>query len=324
MKHNFKYSIIIPHYNRPQLLAKLLATIPKDPSIQVIVVDDNSTKDTTILTQVIQEDNRCEYYRNSSGHQSAGACRNEGLRHTTGEWVLFADADDVFLPHFFETIQRFYTAKEDVILFMPTSIEEDTQMRSDRHILWEKAIEDYLTHKTPENTAYLRYNFNPPWSKMIKRDLIETHQLTFAETLVYNDLLFAAKLGCALRTFQVTKEQIYCVVKNKGSLSTLRSQAVFDIRTQAFLECYCYLKEHLPKNEFRSIQTRGAQHLMEAHMNHLPIRQIWKIYRLFRKNKVKMIRSDYLNPIWLLKAITQRRTLRKTSEKCDTPFVPKS
>jgi len=37
-------SIIIPHYNSLELLVYLLDTIPKKDNIQVIVVDDKSTK----------------------------------------------------------------------------------------------------------------------------------------------------------------------------------------------------------------------------------------------------------------------------------------
>lgn len=36
-------SIIIPHYNTPDLLEKLIRSIPVDKDIQIVVVDDNSS-----------------------------------------------------------------------------------------------------------------------------------------------------------------------------------------------------------------------------------------------------------------------------------------
>ncbi|MDR0963836.1 MAG: glycosyltransferase [Clostridium sp.] len=313
------YTIIIPHYNSPTGLSNLLATIPIDPRIQVIVVDDRSTKEQNELERVIALDGRVEFYRNGSGVQSAGACRNEGLRHARGKWILFADADDLFLDGFLTILTKYENREEDVILFCPTSRDVQTGLVSDRHILWQIAIENYIKDATPKNRALLQYTCNPPWSKMIRRRLIETNHIEFAQTLVYNDLLFAAKVGCALQSFWVTNEGIYCTQKGKGSLSTLRGEAVFDIRTQAFLECYLYLREHLSKDEFHLIPTRGAQHLVEAYMNHMPIRKLWEIYRLFRKNHVKMLKTEYFNPLWSFKAFRDRLHLQKTSKKCDTP-----
>ena len=48
----YNVSIIIPHYNSPDLLAVLLDSIPEKEDIQIIVVDDNSTKKTDIYEKV--------------------------------------------------------------------------------------------------------------------------------------------------------------------------------------------------------------------------------------------------------------------------------
>ncbi|HCE47407.1 MAG TPA: glycosyltransferase family 2 protein, partial [Prevotellaceae bacterium] len=37
------YSVIIPHYNSPDVLTRCLASIPDCENIQVIVIDDNSS-----------------------------------------------------------------------------------------------------------------------------------------------------------------------------------------------------------------------------------------------------------------------------------------
>lgn len=41
-KVNILYSIIIPHYNVPELLQRCLNSIPNLPSFQIIIVDDCS------------------------------------------------------------------------------------------------------------------------------------------------------------------------------------------------------------------------------------------------------------------------------------------
>lgn len=41
----YNYSLIIPHFNIPKLLRRLLSTVPKREDLQVIIVDDCSTKE---------------------------------------------------------------------------------------------------------------------------------------------------------------------------------------------------------------------------------------------------------------------------------------
>ena len=53
MENEYQLTIIIPHHNIPDLLRKLLASIPKRNSIQIIVVDDHSTEYVDQLNAVI-------------------------------------------------------------------------------------------------------------------------------------------------------------------------------------------------------------------------------------------------------------------------------
>src|SRR5690554_3662855 len=122
-------SIIIPHFNSPRLLEKLIASIPVREDIQIIVIDDNSTVDKEIYQRLVKNTSASHhvlFLKNNSGKKGAGACRNIGLKWSTGHWVLFADADDYFVEGFYQKIKRFFNSEYDVIFFMPTSMELDT------------------------------------------------------------------------------------------------------------------------------------------------------------------------------------------------------
>ena len=93
------FSIIIPHYDIPDLLMRCLKSIPVSEDIQVIVVDDNSPDADTYLERYPELSRPyLEFIRTTKGG-GAGYARNVGLDHAKGKWLLFADADmgSVFL-----------------------------------------------------------------------------------------------------------------------------------------------------------------------------------------------------------------------------------
>ena len=54
----YHYSIIIPHKDRPTLLARLLESIPSRDDIEVIVVDDASENQETLATALVNFSSR--------------------------------------------------------------------------------------------------------------------------------------------------------------------------------------------------------------------------------------------------------------------------
>ena len=98
------FSIIIPHYDIPDLLMRCLKSIPVSKEIQVIVVDDNSPEADTYLEKYPELSRPyLEFIRTTKGG-GAGYARNIGLEHAKGEWLLFADADDFYVEDMYDII----------------------------------------------------------------------------------------------------------------------------------------------------------------------------------------------------------------------------
>lgn len=111
----FNYSIIIPHKNIPSLLRRCLDSIPERDDLEIIVVDDNSKEDTIRDLQTIHRNNiQIIYTKEGKG---AGYAMNVGISKAQGKWILFADADDFFLPNVIEKISPYSDCPQNLILF---------------------------------------------------------------------------------------------------------------------------------------------------------------------------------------------------------------
>ena len=88
-------SVIITTYNHGHFLHEAINSIRKQeyPAIEIVVVDDGSTDGTKEILQSFKE---VQYIYQAN--QGLAAARNTGIRYSTGELLLFLDADDWLLP----------------------------------------------------------------------------------------------------------------------------------------------------------------------------------------------------------------------------------
>ena len=99
------FSIIIPLYNKSLFVAEALASVQAQtyPALEIIVVDDGSTDDGAERVKAIS-DPRIRLLRQENAGVSIA--RNRGIELARGDFVLFLDADDRYLPGFLETVMR--------------------------------------------------------------------------------------------------------------------------------------------------------------------------------------------------------------------------
>jgi glycosyltransferase involved in cell wall biosynthesis len=96
--HNPTVSIIIPVYNRQDLIVRTLNSVLSQDfeDYEIIVVDDSSTDDTKSVVMKIG-DERIVYIEHEK-NKGANVARNTGIMHAKGKYVAFLDSDDEWLP----------------------------------------------------------------------------------------------------------------------------------------------------------------------------------------------------------------------------------
>lgn len=255
-----KISIIIPHYNSFEQLKKLIDSIGVHEELQIIVVDDNSTENTEELPK-FAEQKEIDFYRNDSETHSAGRCRNIGLQHATGEWLLFADSDDYFLEDFWDKLVKYFESEYDIIFYPPTSIDLRTGEKSNRHNTLEKLALEYRKNPSKETEVHLRYLWPSPYSKMIRHEIVKKNDITFDETRVANDTMFSAKAAFAAGSIMTEPGVIYCITKNTGTLEMSRARTDMRTRLKVNVAKYQFLNRNLDQESMKILDFRISYYM---------------------------------------------------------------
>ena len=236
----YLFSLIIPHYNIPELLSRLLITVPKRSDLQIIVVDDNSNKDLEKFEIVKRKFDYVEWY-STEKNGGGGKARNLGLKKAKGKYVLFADADDFFFPNFDNLLDSCKEKDFDIFFFNVTSLNSYSLLPSQRA----NHVNDFFNlAKKDELQAILkfRYLFGEPWCKIIRKEIIDINNIQFEELLIHNDTLFSYMTGHYAKNIILDPIAYYCITARENSVSLQLSERNILIRQEVFAKKHKFLK----------------------------------------------------------------------------------
>ena len=237
-----KLSIIIPVYNvKPylrQCVDSVLAQTYQD--LEIILVDDGSTDGSGQLADELCStpnsliacggpEKSGDFWGILSSHRlkcvhkpngGLSDARNAGLRVATGEYVAFLDSDDVYLLNDgLEQLMALAQAEQlDVLLFQAVDVYPHHQTVRKAYDL------DYMaTHSGAEGFAQLvrTQSFNmSACFQLIRRDLLEQHQLYFERGLLSEDVEWSLRLWRHVSKVRAINLPLYGYQHRDGSIST--------------------------------------------------------------------------------------------------------
>ena len=180
------FSVIIPTYNRAQVLSEALDSVRGQTyrPIELLIVDDGSNDDTKDLLRNwgarYEEGNqfRIKYFLQEN--KGAPASRNLGLIESKGEYILFLDSDDILYPDMLvQVVEKFSSTSCDLV-----------------HVGYEKICAEckrYLYQYVPEpvqNSAIVAYMRGKIWghtSALVRRRNLALAVGPWNEKLIFDD-----------------------------------------------------------------------------------------------------------------------------------------
>lgn len=207
-------SVIMPVYNSEKYLHEAIDSVLAQSYtyFELILVDDGSTDSSgRICDDYSNKDNRVIVIHQKNGGISDA--RNSGLLIAKGEYIVFADNDDIFKEDLLkENIGIIKKHNADIVKFGVEYIEIDSN--SERSILIrnlskqvlnrQDIIKQYLSLKKNNIFVYV-------WDSMIRKDLIMKNQISFSMKfkLGGEDIDFNYKIFEHVNTIVINPNKFY-------------------------------------------------------------------------------------------------------------------
>jgi glycosyltransferase involved in cell wall biosynthesis len=226
-------SVIIPFFNRAQLLVETLHAIATQTftDFEVIIVDDGSVpEEVNLIQEVLKKwsDENFKYLKRPAEYsKGANSCRSFGLSVSKGRYVKWFDSDDLMKPELLEKQVRQIQKGYDGVLCSCEIWNEDFS----KHLKdgWRKlnyadnALKEYLRTQMAWQTG----------CGLWKRESILSIQpfsedLTNAQEWIFHlkALTYGLKIG-------VSNERLVCIRRHESSISANRKTRYFLNRLKA-------------------------------------------------------------------------------------------
>lgn len=213
-----KISIIVPVFNAEKSLSKCLESLINQTlaDIEIIIINDGSTDKTQmIINKYLKKDKRIKTYLIKNA--GLGNARNQGIKHSTGEYISFVDGDDYIEIDMLEKLYvKAVEENSDIV-------ECDFYWIFPNKIRLDKA--DYYDNKDKIMTNIRVMVCN----KIFRSDLVKSNNIFFPIGLKYEDIVFTYSILPYAKKLSYMPIGMYYYVQSDSSLINHQTEKVRDI-----------------------------------------------------------------------------------------------
>lgn len=245
-------SVIMPVHNGEKYLGEQLDSLLDDIqlSIEVIAIDDGSTDGSlAALRAYADNDPRLRVF--SQANAGPGAARNAGLRVARGNWIAFADADDL-LPATGLARWLQQAREQDVDVLIGNSYRFRDRPTFEAavpffvHQPWGRVTTGaaWITHCVHQN-EWPHY----VWLQLVRRAHIERHSLSFNPDILHEDVLWTTDLALTAQRMGFCQTPTYGYRRHAESIVFSSSQARRKLRGTSYLFIIKTLLNHAHRRD---------------------------------------------------------------------------
>lgn len=215
-----KISIVVPVYNVEEYIRECIESImrQKYDNYELILVDDGSKDKSGNVCDEYKSDKVIVIHKENAGVSSA---RNVGIKKSTGDYIMFMDADDFLANDMCLNILNDSLRNNPDVLLYKMKYYYD---KIDKYIL----LPDYpnLNYDNKFETLYNLIKYNKlsisPCDKIIKASILKNSDILFDETLKHlEDADWSLRLYNYIDTIDIINSDIYVYRQQRnGSAST--------------------------------------------------------------------------------------------------------
>lgn len=297
-----RYSVIIPVYNAKETLRRCLDSLVRQQfsDYELLLINDGSTDDSDAICHEYANTYSCiRYFAKENGGVSSA--RNLGLEQAEGEYILFVDSDDYVSQDYFALLSHTLESNAvDLLMFGyrnfgGVSTEWDTGVFYENT---EVGVAEQIS------SAMRQYLFSSLWSKAFKRQIIEQHNIRFANDLaIGEDQAFIFTYAMHIRSIGSIGYHLYNVdVSDGNSLSRKArpylTEQLMEVKRRMY-SAYRF-KEHSPQAArcyetalswmvYRSVYSSSKELLKFNYSSKQRRQKIMDICRLYNAENIKPI-----------------------------------
>ena len=217
-------SVIVPIYNAEKYIEKCILSILNQTyfDFELILIDDGSTDQSYNISKKYAEmDRRIVFYHQKNCGVSYA--RNVGIQLSTGEYVMFVDADDRLEKNAIEIAMNTLIRENADLVIYGWKIVNEKDLTIKNCIMKPEQSQDILgvLHKMLEH--YSAYGGGYPWNKIWKKEVIISNNNEFPkfDTSLYyfEDLEWVVRMLFRIHKVVVCPECLYSYYIHQDSVT---------------------------------------------------------------------------------------------------------
>ena len=240
-----KVSILIPVYKAEKYISECLQSVLGQTynNLEIVIVDDASPDESMAIAEsLIQKaDNKFEIQiLHNDKNQGIAKVRNTLLDHATGDYILFVDSDDYIEVDAIESLVDIAVKENCDIVRCGYFEVKNNQIRTINQKPWNDKTDLLKQHIKAWNSI------EAMWQLSIKRNLIETHHIRFAEGInASEDHLMMIKLYFYANSIANLERPVYYYrIDNEQSVTHVNPKAFHDSMYKGMDNAINFLKEN--------------------------------------------------------------------------------